>query len=398
MSADKNASMHRARNCLAVLTAAAMLATSAPAWPQGPAVDPAALAAYREKLVAYDRAHDAYAREAKAYWDAVTHKRRVRIAKRRHHEKITLTDYVLTQPPVYRGPPRPVSPLPLPPERPRPPKPKKPKIPVEADFLKAAREVWSFVPERPKSDAQFKRAYAKAARAAGLTRPQIVGIYAFETGGRGAYYTQAGLEPPGPGKHAISPAMGYNQLLSTNTVSLFGEHGKHFIALLERKAKTLTGARRAAFERKFAALKHMIAYCRSLPDSWRKYDEIARFTKKGWGIHAAVLDIDVGPLLQVQKLLNSVNFAHYYHYYKPLTPAELELMNLTGDGNGIDMVLMPQHYREKVPTSNFFQRRGYARNPVARRTKVVAGLIAEIQRHMDHNAAKPGARALAAAY
>ncbi len=111
-----------------------------------------------------------------------------------------------------------------------------------------------------------------------------------------------------------------------------------------------------------------------------------------------MLDIDVGPLLQVQKLLNSVKFARAYHYDKPLTAAELELMNLTGDGNGIDMVLMPQSLREKVPTSNFFQRRGYERNPVARRTKVVAGLVAEIQRHMDRNASKPGARELAAAY
>jgi hypothetical protein len=51
-----------------------------------------------------------------------------------------------------------------------------------------------------------------------------------------------------------------------------------------------------------------------------------------------------------------------------------------------------------VPTANFFQPRGYARNPVAKRTKVVAGLIAEIQRHMDRNASKPGARELAAAY
>jgi len=142
----------------------------------------------------------------------------------------------------------------------------------------------------------------------------------------------------------------------------------------------------------------MIAYCRSLPHSWREYDKIAKTTEKGWGIHAAGLDIDVGPLLQVQKLLDSLQFARMKRYDKPLTAAELELMNLTGDGNGIDMVMMPQSFRERVPTSNFFQPRGYARNPVAKRTKVVAGLIAEIQRHMDHNASKPGARELAAAY
>jgi len=62
------------------------------------------------------------------------------------------------------------------------------------------------------------------------------------------------------------------------------------------------------------------------------------------------------------------------------------------------MVMMPQSMREKVPTANFFQRRGYARNPVARRTKAVAGLVAEIQRHMDRNGGTPGSRALAAAF
>ena len=30
-------------------------------------------------------------------------------------------------------------------------------------------------------------------------------------------------------------------------------------------------------------------------------------------------------------------------------------MNLTGDGNGFDMVSMPQSLRERVPTANFFQ-------------------------------------------
>ncbi len=82
----------------------------------------------------------------------------------------------------------------------------------------------------------------------------------------------------------------------------------------------------------------------------------------------------------------------------PLSAGELELMNLTGDGNGFDMVSMPQAFRVKVPTANFFQPHGYARNPVARRTVVVAGLIAEIQDHMNRNAQTPGARELAAAF
>ncbi len=55
------------------------------------------------------------------------------------------------------------------------------------------------------------------------------------------YDTQAGLEPPRPGAHAISPALGYNQLLSTNTVSMLGEDGGKFVAALRRKAAALAG-------------------------------------------------------------------------------------------------------------------------------------------------------------
>jgi hypothetical protein len=389
--------MNPPRRSLVVLIAATLLAGAAPAWPQSVLTSPdsAALADYRAKLAEYERAQDAYVRQAEAYWHAIAEKRRLRNAKRRNHESILLGDYVLTQPPIYSGPPRPVSPLPPPPPPPAPPKPE---IPVVADFLRAAREQWGFVPTLPASDAAFKRAYARAARAAGLTQAQIVGVYAFETGGRGAYNTQAGLGTPRPNAHAISPAIGYNQLLSTNTVSLFAENGASFLAALNRKAATLTGEPRLTFERKLAVLRRMIAYCRSLPHRWSEYDQIAKHTEKGWGIHAAVLDIDVGPLLQVQKLVDSVQFARTKGYDAPLSAAELELMNLTGDGNGIDMVMMPQAYREKVPTANFFQPKGYARNPVAHRTKVVAGLIAEIQRHMDRNEATPGSRELAAAF
>jgi hypothetical protein len=55
-----------------------------------------------------------------------------------------------------------------------------------------------------------------------------------------------------------------------------------------------------------------------------------------------------------------------------LTAAELEMMNLTGDGNGIDMIKMPAAWRERVPTANFFQPGGYARNPIAGRANVVS--------------------------
>jgi len=67
-------------------------------------------------------------------------------------------------------------------------------------------------------------------------------------------------------------------------------------------------------------------------------------------------------MLQTQKLLNSVLHARRKGYKAPLTAAELEMMNLTGDGNGFDMVTMPQEFRQRVPTANFFQQMGYERN------------------------------------
>ena len=112
-----------------------------------------------------------------------------------------------------------------------------------------------------------------------------------------------------------------------------------------------------------------------MPVQWGEHVKLGR-TPKGLALHALNLDIDIGPLLQTQKLLDSVVFAKVKGIDRTLTAAELEMMNLTGDGNGFDMVSMPQAMRAQVPTSNFFQRRGYERNPIAGRSKVVEKLIA----------------------
>jgi hypothetical protein len=353
----------------------------------------AAITDYQAKLAQYEVARATYDAEASAYWGAIAEKRRARNTKRREHLPIGLDDYVLTQPPVYSGPARPIDP-----HAPAQPPPERPEIPVVADFLKNAAEQFGFVPDRPASDVDFKRAYAKAALAAGLTRDQIVGVYVFETGGNGSYDSQAGLVPYRAGARAISPAVGYNQLLSTNTVSLFAEDGNRYLLALRQRAKGLTGPAKLAMERKIEGLKRMIAYSRSVPNRWSEHDRLAKTTLGGFGIHAAVLDIDLGPLLQVQKLTDSVRFARTKGYAAPLTAAELELMNLTGDGNGFDMVTMPQALRARVPTANFFQQQGYERNPVARRTGVVANLIADIESKMSRGAQAQGARDLAAAF
>jgi len=410
-----------------------------------------AMAEYQRRLAAYTQARQKFDEEADAYWSAVAQKRRLRNAKRRDHQEVLLDDYVLTQPPLYAGPPRPLAPpqgnciwhgvaapsplvgegrgggsggvaqqvprpttptpdpspqgggektgapqQPLPCPQAVPETPPRKYIPVVADFLKSAQDYFGFVPQRPRSELEFKRAYAKLAFAAGLTREQVVRIYVFETGGNGTYDAQAGREYS-PHARAISPALGYNQLLNTNSVELLAERGDEFVSRLKAQAAGSTGEAKQALERKIDVLRRMIKFCRTVPDDWYAHDVLAN-TPQGLGVHAMLLDLDIGPLLQAQKLLESAAFARLKGHHAPLTAAELEMMNLTGDGNGLDIVMMPAAMRERVPTANFFLQPGYERNPVATRNNVVARLLAVTDATMDRGVNLPGAKELAAAF
>jgi hypothetical protein len=357
------------------------------------AVSPEAIADYRRKLQEYQQAHGAFEQQADAYWSAIADKRRRRFAKFREHVPVELDDYVLMQPPVYTGPKRPISPVPE--EEPERPPHQRKYIPIVADLLKAAVDQFQFVPERPANEMEFKRAYARYALAAGLTREQAVRVYSFETGGTGNHDVQSGIEHGGT--RAISTAIGYNQLLTTNSVELMAEQGPGLIRALSAKAAQFSGSGRRSLEDKLTVLKRMVTLARSVPDEWSAHERLAD-TPQGWAIHAMVLDVDVGPMLQTYKLLTSVIFARTKGYTRPLTAAELEMMNLTGDGTGFDMVTMPQSFRDQVPTSNFFQRSGYERNPVAIRHNTVAKLLAVTDSRMDANSNQPGAKELAAAF
>ena len=357
------------------------------------AASPQAIGDYRYLLKQYQEARGEFEQEASAYWSSIADKRRGRNAKRREHQPVLLDDYVLTQPPVYAGPKRPVNPAPEP-EPEHPPRVHK-AIPVVADLLQAAAEQYQFRPQLPASEIEFKRAYARVAAEAGLTREQAVRVYSFETGGTGNYNVQSGIEHGGT--RAISTAIGYNQLLTTNSVELMAEQGPELVRALTAKAASLSGAPRQAMDRKVAVLRQMVAFTRSVPDEWGEHEKLAD-TAKGWAVHAMVLDIDVGPLLQTHKLLTSVIFARTKGYSRPLTAAELEMMNLTGDGTGLDMVTMPQAMREQVPTANFFQRNGYERNPVAIRHNTVAKLLDVTDSRMDSNSNLQGAKDLASAF
>lgn len=344
---------------------------------------------YRQKLRAYEKAHGVHERRSAPYWREASAKRTQRRRKRAKGRRITLDDYVLTQPPLYDGPPKPVDPE---------AKPGAGRgIPVVADFLENAQKHFGFVPERPAREIDFKRAYARAAAAEGFAKRTCVKIYGFEASGNGTYDVQAGLEYGRPEEQAISTALGYNQLLTANSIGLVAQHGDKFLNALRAKAASASGERRARLQDKIAAFAKMLRFTRSVKQDWYAHVRLGE-TEKGLAVHALNLDIDIGPLLQVHKLLNSVRFAKRNGYGSPLAAAELEMMNLTGDGNGIDMVLMPQAMREKVPTANFFQQRGYERNPVAIRNNTVAKLIAATDAKMEQEALLPGAQELAAAF
>jgi hypothetical protein len=369
---------------------ASSLSSAAQSGPQ-PSGLAAAMVQYRRALAEYLQAQATYAAASNAYWNAIAEKRHLRTSKRADHEPILLQDYVLAQPPIYTGPPKPRDPSKPETEAPAPAT----YVPVVADFLAAALAEFKFVPQLPQSESAFKRAYARQALAAGLTKDQIVRIYGFEASGNGDYDVQAGLERNKQAR-AITTALGYNQLLSTNSVEIVAEKGKEFIRTLSARSAQLPDAEKRALEGKIAVLRKMTSFSTSVPDDWNRHEALAN-TRKGLGVHALNLDLDIGPLLQTQKLLDSVVFARRKGYGLTLSAAELEMMNLTGDGNGFDMITMPRQWRSQVPTANFFLPSGYAHNPVVQRNNTVGRLLAVTDARMDEETVKPGAKDLAAA-
>ena len=180
---------------LALVWSAGLCAPYAAVQDRPPAAQPpglaAAMAKYRQELAAYLQARDAYQAAAKTYWSSIAEKRRLRNGKRARGAALSIDDYVLDQPPVYSGPPKPRDPS-KPPEPPQPP----PYVPVVADFLAAAVNEFKFTPRMPHNDGEFKRAYAVTAAAAGLSKDQVVRIYSFEATGNGTYDLEAVTTKP----------------------------------------------------------------------------------------------------------------------------------------------------------------------------------------------------------
>ncbi len=343
------------------------------------------------RLKAYEAARIAFAHRTDQYWHLIELKRRKRKAKFAAGQDVTAVDYVAEQPPVYKGPARPDDIMALLPKPPKPPAEIREPVPVVADFLRQAEEVYGFRPDRVSED-DFMIFYAMEAIKLGLTRDQVVRLYALETGGMGTQDLQSGYNPKTG--HAASTALGYAQLLAANTIEQLRKEGEEFAARLERQAGdgSVPEAKAASLRVKAAILRRMIADARKVRESWPAHVAYAK-TPKGIAMHALNLDGDIGPWMQVVKLKGIKEYAAKKGMGS-LTGAQLELMNLAGPAHGFEMM---QQVGRTMPTSNFFERKGYERNPVAA-GKTGAQLLAKLDEIMDRNVQRQGAQRFASIF
>lgn len=338
----------------------------------------------RREFLAWREAQDAHDAALDRYWGQVERIRSARRKKLRAGQQASADDYVMSFPPDYSGPTL-SAPLARLWDELKPPVEAKP-IPDLSDFLENAAKHYQFVPERiPESE--FKRRYALEALSHGLTKDQVVRVYALETGGQGTHDMQSGINPITRRGKPISTALGYAQLLHANSVNELVKHGNTFIARLESTARApgVSAERAASLKNKIRALRRMQVNLRGVRNDWGAHMRFAA-TPKGLGIHALNLDGDIGPLLQVIKLRGVREVAERAGRTS-LTPAELELMNLAGPSTGLEMMTP---LGRKAPSSNFFSRGGYTRNPIVHK-RSGAELLAQLDVRMDFHLPKPGA-------
>ena len=332
----------------------------------------------------YRRAREAFEAKLRGYWGRVDAKRDARRAKHMLAQPPSTEDYVAEQPPKYAGPELPAEIAKLVVEV-MPPTPARP-LPEVSDFLANAKAQYGFVPA-PTTELDFKRRYAREALAVGLSKDQVVRIYALETGGQGTYDMQSGINPATKQGRPISSALGYAQLLNGNSVSELVKHGTRFAQrLIGMAAQPGTPpARAAGWRDKATIVRRMLRAARTVPNEWAAH---VRFggTPSGLGIHALNLDADVGPWLQVLKLKGLKEAAEAAGRGQ-LSGAEIELMNLAGPRTGLEMMTP---LGRTMPTSNFFSEGGYYRNTIVRE-KTAAELLAALEQRMELNLKKPGA-------
>jgi hypothetical protein len=339
----------------------------------------------RRGYEAYQTVREQFDIQLAGYWRAVDAKREARRARRLLGQTYTADDYVSTQPPKYLGPELPPDVAKIiaqlnPVETPPPP------LAALSDFLASAKLQFDFVPT-PATEQDFKRSYAREALAVGLSKDQVVRIYALETGGQGTYDMQSGINPITKRGRPISSALGYAQLLQGNSVNELVKHGDAFAKRLFAMATApgVAAPRAAALRQKAVIVQRMLRVARSVPDAWASHVRLGG-TPKGLAIHALNLDGDVGPWLQVLKLKGLKEEASHAGKSQ-LSGSEIELMNLAGPRTGLEMMLP---IARGMPTSNFFSKAAYYRNTIVRE-KTAAELMQALGERMEANLKKPGA-------
>ena len=340
---------------------------------------PEQLRAYR----AYLSARTTFDQQFEMYWALIEERKDHRRRKRASNQAMTVADYVAEQPPKYAGPPLPpdvqkiIESLQVPGSDPDK------QMATVADFLAAARAQFDFAPTIT-TERDFKRRYAMESLHLGLNKLQVVRVYALETGGDGTFDMQSGFHPITRQGRAISSALGYAQLLGANSVSELVKHGEGFVQRLEAAA---AGQQQhgAAWQAKAQIVRRMLATARSVPNEWSQHRRFAQ-TPQGLAIHALNLDADIGPWLQALKLRGIVDTAAKEAGRTSLTGGQLEIMNLAGPRNGLEMM---DAIGGQMPTANFFEQGGYLRNSIVRE-RTGAELLRALDDRMDVNIKKAG--------
>ena len=341
------------------------------------------LRAYR----AYLAARATFDQQFEMYWALIEERKDNRRRKRAANQAMAASDYVAEQPPKYTGPPLPpdvqkvIESLQTPGTEPDKP------MATVADFLAAARAQFAFAPTIT-TERDFKRRYAIEALSLGLNKLQVVRVYALETGGDGTFDMQAGFHPVTRQGRAISSALGYAQLLGANSTSELVKHGDGFIQRLDAAAAGpgVTSQQSAAWQAKAQVLRRMLTAARSVPNEWSQHRRFAQ-TPQGLAIHAINLDADVGPWLQALKLRGIVDTAAKEAGRTSLTGGQLEIMNLAGPRNGLEMM---DPIGSQMPTANFFEQGGYLRNSIVRE-RTGGELLRALDERMDGNIKRAGA-------
>lgn len=357
-------------------------------------IDGANAASYQEELANYRAAYASFQRLENAYWKEIERKKDIRTAKRQAGIAFTRDDFVLTQPPKYTGPKRPVDPNAPPPVK----KPPEESTLPDADELRAAiKELYGWhLPQYEES--VFKLAFAREALRHGVSAEQVVGVYALETGGKGPFDLVSGQAVERNDKcklmkrygRPLSTAIGYFQLLNANTSSTLAKNAsgpkeRQFSERLRRLADQSRGGRKKELRAKADIIDRMIrdmhkalARIDGPKNNWREFGELGR-TKLGYAIHALNLDPDVGPMIQMEKLA----FVRTYAINKGLGNLQsdrLELLNLVGYPRGVKM-LEPVAYT--VPTANFVSAREISSNRAVLGDKTVEEAVLKIRRVID---------------